>query len=113
MSTGAIPTQGVAIKRGDGGAPETFTKIGEVVDFDGPGGKANIIDATSLDSVAKEKLAGLPDEGQVTLTINFVPSDTMQQGLRNDRAARTLRNFQIVMTDTGHLTASFAAFVLG
>ncbi len=112
MTTNAIATQGTLVKRGDGGGPEVFTTIGEVVSFDGPGGKATIIDATHLQSTAKEKLAGLPDEGEISMTLNFVPSDAQQTGLRNDRAARTKRNFKIVFTDAGAETASFSAYVL-
>lgn len=112
MTTNAIPTQGTLVKRGDGGGPEVFITIGEVTGFDGPGGKASIIDATHLQSTFKEKLMGLPDEGEISLTLNYVPSDAQQIGLRNDRAARTKRNFKIVFTDAGSETASFSAFVL-
>lgn len=108
----AIRTQGTIVKRGDGGAPETFTAVGEVVDFTGPGGKASIIDVTHLGSTAKEKLPGLPDEGQFSMTLNLVPGDTQQQNLRADRAAQTKRNFQVVLSD-GSTTLSFAAYVLG
>ena len=45
MATGALETQGVVLKIGDGGGPEVFEAIGEVTDFDGPGGSANVIDA--------------------------------------------------------------------
>ncbi len=113
MTTNAIYTQGTVVKRGNGGSPEVFTAIGEVVDFQGPGGKASIIDATHLGSTAREKLAGLPDEGQFSMTLNFVPGDTQQQALRADRASRVLRNFQVIFTDVGAETASFSAYVLG
>jgi hypothetical protein len=113
MTTNAIPTQGTLFKRGDGGSPEVFTTIGEVTGFDGlAGGKASVIDATHLQSAFKEKLMGLPDEGQVSLTLNFVPSDAQQIAMRADRAARTKRNFRVVFTDSGNETANFSGFVL-
>lgn len=110
--TDAIETQGVEIKRGDGASPEVFTKIAEIASFDGPGGSAAVIDATSLDSTAREKLMGLADEGQFSFEMNLVPDDTAQTGLRTDRTNRTLRNFEIALTDAAATTLSFAAFVL-
>lgn len=114
MSSNAIETQGVVIKRGDGtGSPETFTVIPEVISFDGPGGSGNVIDVTDLSSLAKEKRMGLHDEGQLTLEINYIPDNTVHADLRSDRENRTLRNFQIVFTDTSDTTFDFAAFVTG
>ena len=109
----AIKSQGIEVKRGDGQASESFTLIGEVVSIDGPGGQAQVIDVTHLKSTAKEKLMGLADEGQVSLGLNLVPGNAQQTGLRTDRDNQTLRNFQIVLTDSGTTTLSFAAFVLG
>lgn len=109
----AIETQGTELKRGDGATPEVFTTVGEVVSFTGPGGSASVIDVTHLLSTAREKRMGLPDEGQFTFEVNLIPSDTAQIGLRTDRAARTLRNFQLVLTDVATTTLSFAAYVTG
>ncbi len=107
----AINAQGVALKRGNGATPETFTIIGEITRFDGPGGSASVIDVTTLQSTAKEKRMGLIDEGQYTFTVNLDPTDVQQAGLRADRAARTLRNFQLVLTDASNTTLTFSAFV--
>lgn len=109
----AIKSQGVCIDRGDGGSPETFTTIGEVVTFQGPGGEAAEIDVTNLKSSAKEFIMGLPDEGDVSLSLNLDPQDAQQTALRADRAAQTLRNFRITLTDSGATTVSFAAYVKG
>ena len=108
----ALNSQGVKFQRGNGGSPEVFSDVGEVVSFDGPGGGASIIDVTHLQSLAREKRLGLADEGQFTLGLNMVPSDTQQTGLRNDRLNRLQRNFKLLLTDAGPTTASFAAFVL-
>lgn len=111
--SGAIESQGTLIQRGDGQPTEGFTTIAEITDFDGPGGSASEIDATSLDSTAREFLVGLKDEGQFTFNCNLVPSDTQQQGLRSDRDNRTLRNFKIILTDAANTTLTFAAYVMG
>lgn len=108
----ALVSQGAVLKRGDGGGPETFTAIGEVVSISGLGsGSASEIDVTSLSSTAKEFLMGLEDEGSITLSLNLDTADTMQTGLRTDRAAQTLRNFQLDLTDSGPTTISFAAYI--
>lgn len=112
VPSNAINTQGVALKRGNGVNPETFNIIGEITKFDGPGGSASVIDVTTLQSTAKEKRMGLMDEGQYTFTMNLDPTDVQQAGLRSDRANRTLRNFQLVLTDISNTTLAFSAFVL-
>ncbi len=109
-----IESQGTVFRVGDGGDPETFNAVGEVTGFDGPGGQANVIDTTNLASVRREKRMGIPDEGQITLNVNFDPSDTVGQGrLRTLRSTRAQGNFQVVYTDAGTTTWSFAGFVLG
>lgn len=107
-----LDTQGVVIKRGDGASPEVFTTIGEVNSIQGPGGSATTIDVTNLSSTAKNKKMGLIDEGQVTLEMKLDTADTAQTGLRTDRSNKTLRNFQIVLTDSPATTISFAAYVM-
>lgn len=108
----AIASEGILIQRGNGASPEVFTTIGEITDFDGPGGSASVIDATHLGSLAKEKLIGLPDEGQFSFNVNFIGGDPGQVGLRNDRQNRTLRNTKVIFPDSSTTTATFAAFVL-
>lgn len=113
MPSNALGTQGVVFKRGDGGSPEVFTAVSEIVEFDGPDGTATEIDITHLTSTAKEFLVGLKDEGRITFGMNFVPTDAQQIGLRNDRANRTKRNFRLELTDAGPTKLSFAAYVMG
>jgi hypothetical protein len=73
--------------------------IAEITDFNGPGGAAAIIDITNLQSTAKEKLIGLRDEGQLSLTLNYNATDAGQAGLRADRAERTKNLYDILFTD--------------
>jgi hypothetical protein len=49
----------------------------------------------------------------MTLTCAFDPSETTHQQLRTDQRARTLRNFQLVWTDTTPTTWEFAAYIVG
>ncbi|NFV79996.1 phage tail tube protein [Magnetospirillum aberrantis] len=101
--------------------PASFTitgykPIGEVVDFDGPGGSASVGDATSLDSVAKEKIMGLPDEGQLSFNLIFVPGNPGQVAYRTARRTQAKTNFLLVLSDAtdtkAATTAAFAGFAL-
>lgn len=112
MSSNALEAQGMKIQRGNGAATEIFADIPEIKTFSGPGGSASVIDTTDLSSAAKEKRMGLMDEGQVQMSLNYVPSEVTHAGLRADRASRVLRNFKIVFTDDPITTWSFSAYVL-
>jgi len=91
--------------------------IGEVVSFNGPTGQAGTIDVTHLGSTAKEFLMGLRDEGELTLDINFLPTDAGQVRLRTDRAARSLKKCVIKLNDNTSDAATtkliFDAYCIG
>jgi hypothetical protein len=91
--------------------PLAYLEVGEITDFDGPSGSASVIDTTNLQSTAKEKLMGLPDEGQFSLTINRQPDDAGQLAVSAARKARTEKNFKLTLSDGSVL--SFAGYVLG
>jgi hypothetical protein len=95
----------------------TSCRVGEITDFSGPGGQAAVIDVTNLNSTAKEKLVGLRDEGQLSLSLNLSFSDTAQTAIRTDRANRTKRKCVIKFNDsTDDLVktkAVFDAYCLG
>lgn len=112
MPTTSLESQGVQLKRGDAASPEVFTLVPQVVSLEGPGGSASEIDITTLDSTAREFRLGLADEGTITAELIHDPNHAQHTGLRSDRAARTLRNWQIVMTDSPATTWSFAGYVM-
>jgi len=87
--------------------------VGEVIDFSGPGGQANVIDVTHLNSTAKEKLMGIRDEGQLTLTLNHAPADPGHLLLQADRAARTKKACVIKFSDPASYLAMFDGYCLG
>ena len=120
MSSSALDSQGVVISYGDGASPQVYTAIPEVTSLQGPGGQANEIDVTDLNSTAKEFRMGLQDEGSITMDILYIPANTAHAALRTARAGQTLTAFQIAFTD-GSATSSpiaatrwqFDGFVLG
>lgn len=111
MTVKAIESQGVTLGYSIG-SPTSFSSISNVLSFDGPGGAASVIDVTNLSSVAKEKLMGLPDEGQFAVEINLDPDDASHIALRQARAARTRTEFRLTLTDATPTTATFFGYVL-
>ena len=108
----AIETQGTLFYVApDAGSPTNYQLIGEVVSFDGPTGQAKVIDVSHLTSTRREKRMGLPDEGQITLNLNYVPSDTGQDELTEARDNRELRNFKMVLAGAVE-TWTWQGFVL-
>lgn len=116
MTTSAISSFGTLLKKGDGGSPEVFTTIAEVLDIEGPDESLETEDVTSHDSTSGwvEKIGTLLDGGEVSFEVNFVPTNATHDsttGLRADMINRTRRNFQMVLPDAGTTTYAFAALV--
>lgn len=57
------------------------TAVGAVTGLNGPNGRANVIDMTHSQSLAKEKMMGLADEGEISVGVNFWPGDPGQEAL--------------------------------
>jgi predicted secreted protein len=110
MSSNAIKAQGTGVQLG-AGSPLTYTKIAEINSFSGPGGSVSVIDVTDLSSEAKEKLAGLNDNGQLSFEANFIPTNTPQAALRTAKENGTTCSFKLVFTDGTEWT--FSAIVTG
>ncbi|OAN51849.1 MULTISPECIES: phage tail tube protein [Sphingobium] len=109
MST-AVETQGtvLSIKTGS----NTFVPIAKITDFSAFSGSASVIDTTSLDSTAKEKLMGLQDFGQVSINFNVIPNDAGQVALEAAKASRALTEFKLALNDSANTTYTFSGFVL-
>jgi predicted secreted protein len=110
MSTNAIKAQGTLLKLG-AGSPLSYTTIPELSSFSGPGGNASVIDVTDLASSAKEKLAGMNDNGQLGFELNFIPGNAQHLALRTAKENGTICSFQLVFTDGTIWT--FSAIVTG
>lgn len=95
----ASSSQKVTLKRGDGAGPEVFTLIAEITSWTGPTETAKQIDVSSVDSDAREFIAGLRDPGEMAIEGNFVAEDVGQAGLRADLASRAIRNFELTLAD--------------
>ncbi len=112
MSSNAIKAQGTELQLG-AGSPLQYTKIAEINSFNGPGGNVSVIDVTDLSSDAKEKLAGLNDNGQLSFECNLVPTNTQHAALREAKENGTTISAKIIFTDTGTTEWTFNAIVTG
>ena len=104
---------GTLLKIGNAASPEVFNTVSETVAFD-LGEESALEDVTHLESVALEYISKLPDGVQFTATANHIPTNAQQVAMLAARAARTVKNFKVVLPPAvGSLTYSFAALVLG
>ncbi|HEX6924353.1 MAG TPA: hypothetical protein VF167_02935 [Longimicrobiaceae bacterium] len=89
-----------------------FTKVGNLTSIGVPSPTKPQIDTTDFDSVAAESIAGLPDNGEVTLSGFFNYADAGQLILIGDAhdPDATARDFQIDFTRQD-LRFSFSAEV--
>ena len=110
MSSNALDSQGVTLEITSN---SPILAIPEISNIQGPGGQANEIDVTDLNSTAKEFRMGLQDEGSITLDIMYIPANAAHAALRAARAAQALTTFRLTFTDSPLTTWTFIAFVLG
>lgn len=116
--TSAISSFGTLVKKGDGGSPESFTTIAELLDIEGPEMELDTEEATSHSSTDgwAEYIGTILDAGEMSFEVNYVPTNATHNattGLIKDMTARTKRNFQLVFPDSGNTTWSFTALVTG
>jgi predicted secreted protein len=108
---------GSKIKLGDGGTPEVFTSIAEVLDLTPPALSRDSIDVTNQDTVNgwREKIPGFRDGGEVSFKCNWLPGNSTQNattGLLSTFNDNLLHNWRIVLPDT-ITTVAFKGFLTG
>lgn len=109
--------RGALLQMGDAGSPEIFTSIANIANSTGPNESMTMLDGTHLASGEfMEKIAGMKDGGQVTLTCHFDPTNATHDaatGLKKKFDDKTLTNFRInllAIWATNNLI-SFSAYV--
>lgn len=110
---------GAQVQMGNGGGPEVFTTIAEVLDIGGPELTRDTEDVTPHDAVDghEELIATLRRTGQITFDVNFVPSHATHGpnagGLVNTYQTQERKNWRIVLAPSIGYTWSFAGFLVG
>jgi hypothetical protein len=96
MSNGAMLARKTRFEIKTG--PDTWIPVNGFKDFSGMGGgSAAVVDSTDLDSDAKEKLFGLPDEGQISIGVNYNDTDPGQIAVEEARLSQELTDFRLVL----------------
>ena len=91
-------TQGTRFFWSTSTALSTAQEILGVKNWSGFGGTSPVIDASDLQSTAREKRIGLRDAGELTLGVNYNATTSVSPGLaalEEDAASRTLRKLAI------------------
>jgi len=95
-----------------------YTTVAQVRDINGPTIQRDTVEVSSRDSTgqAKEYLAGMVDNGEVTFDLVYDPdavthSASASGGLVTLLAAGTLNNFRVSFADSTATTATFAGLV--
>lgn len=113
MSDAIIGT-GILLKAGDGATPEVFTTVAEIQTLKPPSLMRNEIDVSTHNVGEEEKILGMLRKGQVTGTLNWVPTNATQSstaGIMADILANTERNWRITFPPSGLPHWTFAGAV--
>lgn len=105
---------GTLLKKGDGGTPEIFTTIFEVIEIGEIAAKADFVEVTHMESPNsfKEYIQGLKDGGSISFKVNFIAGNATHTGLVDDQDAGTSRNWKIVLpASQSNATFSFSGAV--
>lgn len=105
MATSATPGYGCLLKKG------TVT-VAEVRSIGGPSMTREMVDVSSMDSTSAMEYisAGLFDGGEVSVTGNWIPSNTTQTCLHNDLTA-TAQTYALLFSDSSTTTWTVSLLV--
>jgi hypothetical protein len=88
----ALNGTGILLKAGDGGAPEVFTTMVELVSLKPPQFSRNEIDVSNHVEGQEAKILGMLRKGQVTGTCNWIPTDVTHSDTGSGALADILNN---------------------
>lgn len=107
MSEAIIGT-GILLKAGDGASPEVFVTVAEIVSLKPPQLSRNEVDVSNHNEAptsGEAKILGMLRKGQVTGTLNWLPTNATHsetgQGILADIIANKKRNWRITYPPLG------------
>jgi len=114
MSTSALTSQGITLEYADDpDTPVTYTLVPEITDFSGPSGTTPAVTVSDLDSTTVEKRSGLPDRGQLSFTINYIPDQAAHLAVRGMFTSAARTGWRLSYTDVGATVDTFVGWVSG
>ncbi len=99
MTTGVIETKGTRLFFAYVGSSSEILQVACPTAITGLGGAADQIDITCLSSAEREYKQGLPNPGQVTVPINFIPRSAAHQALIDLKESGDTISWMIVCSD--------------
>lgn len=100
MSNAIIGT-GIALKAGDGAVPEVFVTVAENVSLKPLQFSRNEIDVSIHNEGFESKILGMLRQGQVTGTLNWLPTDPTHASMMADILGNVKRNWRITFPPNG------------
>jgi predicted secreted protein len=97
----ATDTTGLTYTSGGAATPRIYTQVFGFLSFDGLDGSASDIDTTDLNSVAKEFISGLLDNGKFKVELKRIQNDAGQLALQAARATSAVIGIKLVLPDGG------------
>lgn len=98
------------------GSASVYTNIAQLVEFEESGISIDPIETTLLASTIKTYIAGIPDPGEITLTVYNVPGDAGVAALKGLANTGTTCSWQVQYPDgsspTTGTTETFSGFVM-
>jgi len=92
-------TDGLELRVSDGAATPVFNVVPKMNSLDGLGQSAPEIDVTTWESAAREYIAGKAEGDEITLNMNQLLGDTIQDQLLADAKNKTTRAFEFDVTN--------------
>jgi hypothetical protein len=108
----ALDSTGLAYTSGGTATPVTYTAVANVKAISGlESGSASVIDVTNLSSTAKEKRAGLVDNGAFSIAVHVNDGDAGQAAMQARRLDGVATNMKVILPSGTTPTRSFSGVV--
>lgn len=99
MTTGTVLTKGTRIFFAVPGSSSEILQVACPTAANGLGGAADQVEVTCLSSEEREYKQGLPNPGQVTIPINFIPRSAAHQALIALKESGENTSWMIALSD--------------
>jgi hypothetical protein len=105
-----INTVGLVYTSGGTFTPSSWIKVGNITDIKGTPDTSPDIPVTDLDSTTEEYVPGLPDTGNVSMSIFCVDSDTGLAAIEAGFDARAVKSFKITYPSGATPVRTFSGY---
>lgn len=110
MASNAVAGVGTEFRRYNSGSGY-WENVSEILSYDGPNKKRDVIDVTNMDSPGgyREFIGGFRDGGEVKIPMNFTRDG--YDLLNDDFESNTKQTYEIALPDADNTTFSFLGLV--